>query len=111
MQAGSGVGLAITNAISEAVIIATGSHLKGYQVGLWIGFAVTLLCVGITLVFVPSKATLEKKKLARAEAASGKLAADAVDPILVEKGGAEDVVEQDEDKVKTKPGLDSSLPV
>ncbi|KAF9962077.1 hypothetical protein BGZ72_010683 [Mortierella alpina] len=111
MQAGSGVGLAITNAISEAVIIATGSHLKGYQVGLWIGFAVTLLCVGITLVFVPSKATLEKKKLARAEAASGKLAVDAVDPILGEKDGAEDVVEQDEDKAKTKPGLDSSLPV
>ncbi|KAF9200725.1 hypothetical protein BGZ49_009032 [Haplosporangium sp. Z 27] len=69
MQAGSGVGLAITNAISDAVINATGSHLKGYQVGLWIGFAVTLLCVLITLVFVPSKATLEKKKLARAEAA------------------------------------------
>lgn len=67
MQAGSGVGLAITNAISEAVIHKTGSSLKGYQVGLWIGFAVTLLCVGITLVFVPSKATLEKKKLARAE--------------------------------------------
>ncbi|KAF8944334.1 hypothetical protein BGZ47_004381 [Haplosporangium gracile] len=67
MQAGSGVGLAITNAISEAVIHKTGSTLKGYQVGLWIGFAVTLLCVGITLVFVPSKTTLEKKKLARAE--------------------------------------------
>ncbi|KAG0268720.1 hypothetical protein BGZ95_002335, partial [Linnemannia exigua] len=67
MQAGSGVGLAITNAISEAVIHKTGSSLKGYQVGLWIGFAVTLLCVGITLVFVPSKSTLEKKKLARAE--------------------------------------------
>ncbi|KAF9925473.1 hypothetical protein FBU30_004753 [Linnemannia zychae] len=67
MQAGSGVGLAITNAISEAVIHKTGSNLKGYQVGLWIGFAVTILCVGITLVFVPSKAALEKKKLARAE--------------------------------------------
>ncbi|KAF9158176.1 hypothetical protein BGX20_003523 [Mortierella sp. AD010] len=69
MQAGSGVGLAITNAISNAVIDSTGSRLKGYQVGLWIGFAVTLLCVLITLVFVPSKSTLEKKKLAKAEAA------------------------------------------
>lgn len=78
MQAGSGVGLAITNAISEAVIHKTGSKLKGYQVGLWIGFAVTLLCVGITLVFVPSKATLEKKKLARAEkeAEAGKVGLD-----------------------------------
>lgn len=66
MQAGSGVGLAITNAISDAVIHSTGSHLKGYQVGLWIGFAVTLLCVLITLVFVPSKAALEQKRLAKA---------------------------------------------
>ncbi|KAG0333646.1 hypothetical protein BG004_000736 [Podila humilis] len=75
MQAGSGVGLAITNAISEAVIQSTGSHLKGYQVGLWIGFAVTLLCVFITLVFVPSKATLDKKKLAKADAAALEAAA------------------------------------
>ncbi|KAK3808658.1 MAG: major facilitator superfamily domain-containing protein [Benniella sp.] len=65
MQAGSGVGLAITNAISDAVIQSTGSHLKGYQVGLWIGFAVTLLCVLITLVFVPSKAALERKRHAK----------------------------------------------
>ncbi|KAF9304032.1 hypothetical protein BGZ74_002549 [Mortierella antarctica] len=70
MQAGSGLGLAITNAISDAVIQSTGSHLKGYQVGLWIGFAVTLLCVFITLVFVPSKSTLEKKRLAKADAAA-----------------------------------------
>ncbi|GJJ78008.1 hypothetical protein EMPS_10367 [Entomortierella parvispora] len=77
MQAGSGVGLAITNAISDAVINQTGSHMKGYQVGLWIGFAVTLLCVIITLAFVPSKSTLEKKKLLRAEATQGKVALDA----------------------------------
>ncbi|KAF9329027.1 hypothetical protein BG006_007893 [Podila minutissima] len=70
MQAGSGLGLAITNAISDAVIQSTGSHLKGYQVGLWVGFAVTLLCVFITLVFVPSKSTLEKKRLAKADAAT-----------------------------------------
>jgi len=76
MQAGSGLGLAITNAVSDAVINKTGSHMKGYQVGLWIGFAVTLLCVMITLAFVPSKATLEKKKLLRAEAAQGKVALD-----------------------------------
>ncbi|KAI1315653.1 hypothetical protein EDD11_000546 [Mortierella claussenii] len=72
MQAGSGLGLAITNAVSDAVISSTGNHLKGYQVGLWIGFAVTLLCVMITLVFVPSKAVLERKKQAKAAAAGEK---------------------------------------
>lgn len=81
MQAGSGLGLAITNAISDAVIKSTGSHLKGYQVGLWIGFAVTLLCVFITLVFVPSKATLEKKRLAKADAAALEAAGGDVAPV------------------------------
>ncbi|KAG0197947.1 hypothetical protein BGX28_008565 [Mortierella sp. GBA30] len=97
MQAGSGVGLAITNAVSDAVISSSGSHLKGYRTGLWIGFAVTLLCVLITLVFVPSKTTLEKKRLAKADAASGKMAVhdnarvDSVEPTVLEKGGAEDL--------------------
>ena len=58
--------------------------MKGYQVGLWIGFAVTILCVLITLTFVPSKATLEKKRLLRAEAVNGKVA---VDDDEAEKGG------------------------
>ncbi|KAF9426732.1 hypothetical protein BGZ94_006099 [Podila epigama] len=81
MQAGSGLGLAITNAISESVIKSTGSHLKGYQVGLWIGFAVTLLCVFITITFVPSKATLEKKQAAKEDAA-------ALEAAVVEKESA-----------------------
>ncbi|KAF9191781.1 hypothetical protein BGZ50_009153 [Haplosporangium sp. Z 11] len=102
MQAGSGVGLAITNAISEAVIQSTGSHFKGYRVGLWIGFAVTLLCVLITLVFVPSKATLEKKKLAKAELSSGKAAdhqengAKMLDCPDLEKGSGKDIEHQPE---------------
>ncbi|KAG0262443.1 hypothetical protein BG011_010160 [Mortierella polycephala] len=102
MQAGSGVGLAITNAISEAVIQSTGSHFKGYRVGLWIGFGVTLLCVFITLVFVPSKATLEKKKLAKAERSSEK-ATDCqknevkmLDSPDLERGGGKDIEQQPE---------------
>lgn len=91
MQAGSGLGLAITNAISDAVIHSTGSHLKGYQVGLWIGFAVTLLCVFITLVFVPSKATLEKKRLAKADAAA--LEASGGDIASVEPGHKQELHE------------------
>ncbi|KAF8931242.1 major facilitator superfamily domain-containing protein [Dissophora ornata] len=126
MQAGSGVGLAITNAISNAVINSTGSHLKGYQVGLWIGFAVTLLCVMITLVFVPSKATLEKKKLARAETAAEKAALEdgagadmqSVEPDVLERGrgvsGTDEIGRLDREKESENREVvapSSSLPV
>ncbi|KAF9917118.1 hypothetical protein BX616_001894 [Lobosporangium transversale] len=107
MQAGSGVGLAITNAISEAVINSTGSHLKGYQVGLWVGFAVTLLCVLITLVFVPSKATLERKRLARAEAASERERVEDGENIE----GYRNDIEQSPGKEKKDPMLETSFQV
>ncbi|KAF9583295.1 hypothetical protein BGW38_009811 [Lunasporangiospora selenospora] len=89
MQAGSGVGLAITNAISDAVIAKTDSPFTGYRVGLWIGVGVTALCVIITLIFVPSKATLEKKKLARAMLAESAQPGidEKVDISEVEQGG------------------------
>ncbi|KAF9160663.1 hypothetical protein DFQ26_005283 [Actinomortierella ambigua] len=73
MQVGSGIGLAVTNTIAEAVVHSSGSMLKGYQVGLWIGFSVTTACVVITFFFVPTKEVLEKKKRERALARAAAL--------------------------------------
>lgn len=106
MQAGSGLGLAITNAISDAVIQSTGSHLKGYQVGLWIGFALTLLCVFITLVFVPSKATLEKKRLAKADAAA--LEAAGGDVASVDPGHKQELDHEGSFSIEKKPDQSGS---
>ncbi|KAG0230625.1 hypothetical protein BGW42_000830 [Actinomortierella wolfii] len=66
MQVGSGIGLAVANTVADSVVHSTGSQLKGYSVGLWIGFGVTAACVIISFIFVPSKEVLEQKKRERA---------------------------------------------